>query len=282
MKKWQKASLALATVGGAVLMAAPAFASVNVNASAAVGSQSQDGSYAYGTVMDQNQSLQVGQLQADQYYNSTNDNGFTTTQKTFIDDGYGNELAQSQTTQNYGGSSWTSASDYTNQGASVTQNQSQIITNGSYADWFWDANGGLQQQSAAAVSGSLHHDGITGGAAVSEQTQSGDLAYDATLSQSANVQAGLMQARNYQFNVNNNGSTSTTRTFTAGTLVSSTSTTDFGGSSYTQAHDLSNPTAGVAQRQDQNIGLPGYGGTQDQSGAAVAGSLNAFWGGHGH
>jgi len=277
MKNWQKVSIALAAAGGTLaFVVAPAFADVNLSAAGSM--QSQDGTGAYGAVLDQNSNTQVGQVQADNYYNSTTMNGYTTKATTYTDN-MGDSPTSVQTTQNYGGSSWTSANEYASQGASVTQNQTQNVDGGWY---FFDGggSGGVQSQASGAISGTLSSDSISGGVALSTQDQNGSGAYNATLGQSANVQAGSTSAYGYKSDSNSNGGSSDNQQYNTGALVSDTTNTNYGGSTYTSAHSLSNQTAGASQDSNQVVQSWGAGGTQDQAQGAAVGSMDGFWSGY--
>ncbi|MCL6452825.1 MAG: hypothetical protein K6T78_04245 [Alicyclobacillus sp.] len=288
MNKLTKAGITLAAVGGSLLMAAPmAFASqapydpTGAQLSAGVSAQWQNGSDASGTVMDQNSSISTGQLQASNYYNSNwNDGGVTTSNQYTAMPFDGNELTSSQSTTSYGGSSWTKATNYVSQGASVTQSQSQII-NASYCndDGFLSASGGRQAQASAAISGAIDGDAnIAGGAAGSVQTQKGNWASQASLNQTSNVNAGDTQAKTFTTDSNSNGSSSFSNQYTGGTLVNAQAQKTYKSSTYTSAQNLSNPTAGASQDQNQVIGYAGSGGKQGQASGALTGQVtDEFW-----
>lgn len=272
MKKIAKASIALAAVGGTFLMAAPmAFAGTDPSVaqiSAGASGQWQNGSGASDTVMDQNSNVSVGQLQAKNYYNSQSSKGGYTSTTTYSDDGV---TPSSQTSAGSdGGSSWMSAHNYSDQGATVSQSQTQVIGSDSMA-------GGKQGQVSGAISGAVDEDwNVTGGLAVSGQKQNGRDANDSTLSQTSTTQAGETQASQLTSDSKNLASWSASTQYLDGVPNSQTSLYDNGSSTYTQATNLNNPTAGLTQDQNQVIG--GQGGWQGQAGGAVAGQVTSeFW-----
>src|SRR5579875_1948921 len=98
MNRMKKATLALAAVGGTLMVAAPmAFADVQL--SAAGSAQYQNGSGAAGATLSQSSSLSAGQVSADSYYNNTVNNGFTGSQTTANADG---TTVSTDNTTNYG------------------------------------------------------------------------------------------------------------------------------------------------------------------------------------
>lgn len=275
MKKWQKAGMAVATLGGTLMMATPVFAAINpsVNLSAAGSAQWQNGSSASGSVIDQNSSSQVGQVSASNYYNNNVNNGFKGSQSTYVSNENGSSLVSTQNTSGGSSNSWTQAKNYTSQGASVSQGQSQIITN-SGSDY---GNGAKQGQVSGAISGTLNTN-LTGGIAVNKQLQNGLGASEAALNQTSTIQAGNTTASgNYKSDTVVGNTVTNTNQYTGGVLVSSTSTTNLGGKTYTSAASISNPTAGFTQDQNQNIGLDETGGIQKQAGGALAGQVTNFW-----
>lgn len=280
MNRFTKISLALASTGGALMFtAAPmAFADSlpgelgsSVSASVAASGQYQNGSSSNGVVMDQNSSLSAGGVSADSYYNDNVDKGYTQTTTTYNNGSTANQKTTSVTTQNYGGSDWTRANDFSSQGATASLNQSQIIGNAN------GANGGTQVGVAGAISGTADYSRISGGVARTVQVQNGTNAYGATLAQSSGVQAGLTSADNYKYSTKSNGSTVTANQWDNGVLTTSTTTTNAAGSkSYTSADDYLNPVAGASYDQNQNIQSRGQGGTQSTGSAAVAGHIDWF------
>jgi hypothetical protein len=271
MNRFTKISLALASTGGALMFTATPMAFASVSGSVAVSGQYQNGSSSNGVVMDQNSSLSAGGVSADHYYNNNVDNGYTQTTTTYNNGSTANQPTTSVTTQNYGGSDWTKANNFSSQGATASLNQSQIIGNAN------GANGGTQVGVAGAVSGAAACDGISGGAAGTLQVQNGNNAYGATLAQSSGVQAGLTSAEDYQYSTYSGGSTVTANQWDNGVLTTSTTTTNAAGSkSYTWADDYLNPYAGASYDQNQNIQSRGQGGTQFTGSAAVAGHIQ-WW-----
>ncbi|MCF8565082.1 hypothetical protein LLE49_10185 [Alicyclobacillus tolerans] len=279
MKKWQKATVAVAALGGTMMMVTPAFAETTstINLSAGGSAQWQNGSSASGTVMDQNSSGQVGQVSGSNYYNSNVNNGFSASQNTYTSNENGPTLNSSQSTSGNSSRSWTRAGNITSQGASVSQGQSQIITSGGYDT----GHGGTQGQVSGVISGTLGHETVTGGIALNSQNQNGAPASQTTLSQTSTVQAGDTVAGGGYYNSNVVGTTvNTSNQYTGGVLVSSTKNTNYGGKSYTSASSFSNPTSGFTQDQNQNIGLDGHGGIQNQGAGSAAGqvtNLDNFW-----
>lgn len=269
--------MAAAVLSGTLMMVTPAFAAVNL--SAAGSSQWQNGSDASGTVMDQNSSSQVGQLSANNYYNSNVNNGFKSSQNTAVSNENGGTLVSQQTASGGSSNSWTKAQNYTSQGASVSQGQSQIMTSAGEDT----GSGGTQGQVSGVISGTLNNHNLSGGIAANKQTQNATVdggAMQSTMNQTSTVQAGDTLASGYYQNDTVVGSTVTnSNQYTGGVLVSSTSNTNLGGKSFTSASSFSNPTAGFTQDQNQNIGLDGFGGTQHQSAGAVAGQVTGFWAG---
>ncbi len=282
MNRFTKVSLALATAGGAMMFSAAPMAFASINLSAAGSAQCQNGTGSSGNVLDQSSSVSAGGISAENYYNSTTNNGFTGTQTTYNNQNEysGNDTSNnpvavsSDTTTNHGGSSWTKATDFSSQGASANLSQSQNIDNSGLNNG-WGSN---QFGVSGAVSGSVG-DGLVGGAALSVQEQNGNNASSATLNQTSNVQAGLTSADKYQYDTKSNGFTDSTSTWNAGSLTTSQNVTNYGGSSYTKADDYLNPVASSTQDQSQNIADNGNGGTQHQGQVAVTGQVGSgFWG----
>jgi hypothetical protein len=132
MKGITKLGLTLVTMGGACMMVAPAAFADDLSAFQGVGAgayQTQDGSGAGDAILNQNSTIQLGQVQASNYYNNQNTFGFNTSSNTGTTTDGVNSNSTSTADQNFGGNSITSADSWAQQQAQVTQSQSQQIGN---------------------------------------------------------------------------------------------------------------------------------------------------------
>lgn len=282
MKRGSKVAIAVAAVGGTLMMVAPMALADTYGASGATltgasSSQWQSGNGATGTTLDQNSSISTGQLQAQNYYNSSTSNGGNSNSQTYVANDGSSTLSTATSSYSDGGSSWTKASNYNTSGSTVTQNQSQLISSGNNEGD--GASGGMQTQQAMAGTVNVNQDWtLSGGLAGSHQSQNGQGSNQSVLNQSANVQTGTTTATSYQYDVKNRQSSSNTQQYTGGQLTTNSSTYNAGNSSYTKASNYSNPVAGVSQDQSQVIGLDGNGASQQQSSWAVSGAVtDEFW-----
>jgi hypothetical protein len=159
MKGITKLGLTLVTMGGACMMVAPAAFADDLGAFQGVGAgtyQTQDGSGAADAILNQNSTVQLGQVQASDYYNNQNTFGFNTSSNTSATTDGVNSNGTSTADQNFGGNSVTTAESWAQQQAQVTQSQSQQI--GNYFDNYYGSGdssggyGGVQEQGGIAIS----------------------------------------------------------------------------------------------------------------------------------
>lgn len=182
MKAMIKLGLTLATVGGACMMAAPAALADDTAAFQGLGAgsfQTQDGSNSGDAILNQNSNIQIGQLQANDYYNNTNTFGFNSSSNSYTTTDGVSGTGSTTADQNYGGNSVTKAENYAQQQAQLTQSQSQIVGNYYSNNWSdsssWD--GGSSDESGGSYSGGTGGVQTQGGGVISLQDASGLLGY---------------------------------------------------------------------------------------------------------
>jgi hypothetical protein len=176
MKAMIKLGLTLATVGGAFMMAAPAAFADDTAAFQGLGAgsfQTQDGSGSGDAILNQNSNIQIGQLQANDYYNNTNTFGFNSSSNSYTTTDGVSGTGTSTADQNYGGNSVTKAENYAQQQAQLTQSQSQIIGNWYSSNW----NDNSSDESGSTQSGGTGGEQYQGGGVISLQDASGLLGY---------------------------------------------------------------------------------------------------------
>lgn len=281
MMNLKKVTLAMVALGGTMMMAAPAALADGLNISAAGSYQTQDGTNAWGSQLDQSSSLSAGQLSADCYTNTNVSYGGNATSTTYNADG--TPVSWDSSSSN-GGYTTTRAEGFDTQGASAVTSQSQVIGTDFFGDY--RAQGGEQSTIAGALSGTMNMDGISGGVSIGTQDQYGDqssntdgyAANGAQLGQTAKYGTGTTSADSYSQYTVNKDSSDTTATWNADGVQTSGSTVwNAGGTSSTSAYDYNNATANAAQDSNQTISTNdyAYGGYQDQGAIAATG----FWNG---